>query len=251
MKDKISFNSNLVKYGMGLFETMKVVKGRVVFLEEHLDRLYSSLKTLELDFKINREVLEQKIVDFAADLDQEALRVTVCDEGYNFSTREIPYQQADYEEGYNLQISSIQRGNSPLYKHKTANYFNNLYARQKAKADGYDDTLFLDTDNFILETAVANIFFIKGDRLYTPTAKLSLLPGVIREQVLQIAQKLEIETKELVLEKPELTLFDSAFMTNSLVGLMRINKIESVEYQTENSIFKRLQRVLKNREMGS
>ena len=110
---------------------------------------------------------------------------------------------------------------------------------------------YLNTDNFILETAVANIFFIRGDRLYTPAAKLSLLPGVIREQVLQIAQKLDIETREIVLEKPELTLFDSAFITNSLVGMMRINKIESVEYQRENSIFKRLQCGFKNRERGS
>ena len=251
MQDKISFSSNLAKYGMGLFETIKVVNGQSVFLDEHLNRLYNSINTLDINFAIKKELLKKKIKHFASDLEQQALRVTICDQGYNFSTRDIPYQSRDYKAGYDLQISNISRGNNPLYKHKTTNYFTNLYARKKARNCGYDDALFLNSDNFILEAAVANIFFIKGDQIYTPSADLALLPGIIRNKVFAVAKELDLKVKEVILEKPELALFDFAFITNSLMGLMRVNKIDTIKYQAESEIFKQLKTGLKNREVRS
>ena len=249
MQNKVSFNSNLAKYGKGLFETIKVVNGEAVFLTKHLKRLYDSIQALNIDFNLSRVILREKIIDFVSDLEEKALRVTVCDEGYNLSTRDIPYTESDYKEGYDLMISDIKRGNNPLYRHKTTNYFTNLYAKKKAQNEGCDDILFLNTDNFVLESTAANIFFIKGQKIYTPAIKLPLLPGVIRDEVLTIAKELDFETKELMLERPELALFDCAFLTNSLVGLIKVNGIGSIKYHTENNIFNRLKAVLKNKEL--
>lgn len=249
MQEKISFNSNLAKYGIGLFETIKVINGQAVFLEEHLKRLYNSIQVLEIDFDLNQKILKEKIEDFAADLDEKALRVTVCDQGYNFSTRDISYQREDYKQGYDLTISNIKRSNNPLHKHKTTNYFTNLYVRKEAQADGYDEALFLNSNNYVLESTMANLFFIKDQKIYTPSSDLELLPGIIRNKVIMIANELGLDIKEVIIEKPELTCFDFAFVTNSLLGVMKVNKIAGIEYQSENNIFTLLSDELKQREM--
>ncbi|MGM0369801.1 MAG: aminotransferase class IV [Bacillota bacterium] len=251
MKNEISFASNLAKYGMGLFETIKVINGRAVFLDEHLERLYNSINQLGISFELNKELLEQRVEEYVTQLDNQALRITVCDRGYNFSTRDISYQTEDYKRGFELEIATITKGENPLDYHKTCNYFTNIQARKGAQANGYDEALFLNANNFVLEATMANIFFIKDGKLYTPKLELGLLPGIIRSKVILSAQELGVEVKEVVIDKPELVLFDFAFISNSLLGLMKVKAIESSQYNEESQIFKNLQQKLKEKEMRS
>ena len=251
MQNEISFNSDLAKYGIGLFETIKVVEGEPVFLTEHLERLYRSIKKLNISFAVKRQVLQREIEEYAKNLDHQALRVTVCEDGYNFSTRDINYQPQDYEQGYDLKLAKIKRGDNPLYKHKTTNYFTNIYVRNQAQSEGYDEALFLNNDNFVLETTMANIFLIKGQRLYTPRTDLNFLAGIMRDKVILSAQELGFEIKERLIAKPELALFDFAFLTNSLLGLMKVSSICGIEFKNSNQIFKQLKQKVKKKEMRS
>ncbi|MGM0501716.1 MAG: aminotransferase class IV [Bacillota bacterium] len=249
MQNKISFNSKLAQYGIGLFETIKVVEGKAIFLEEHLTRLYQSSRNLEIVLPIKKQELKEELIEYSKKLDQQALKITICESGYNFSTREIPYKEIDYNQGYNLKISEIRRGENLLDQHKTTNYFSNIYARNKVQAQDYDEALLLDSNQFVLEATMANIFFIKDKKVYTPADKLSLLPGIIRSKVMLIAQELGIKAGEAVINKAELALFDFAFLTNSLLGLMKINQIGEIEYGQQNKIFNQLKEGLEKKEM--
>ena len=94
MKNNVSFNSTLAKFGMGLFETIKVTD-HPLDLDLHLDRLFNSIEELNLNIKENKEFYRKTILEYIDknDVKNKALRLTVFDEGYNISLRDISYNE--------------------------------------------------------------------------------------------------------------------------------------------------------------
>ncbi|SHK07314.1 aminotransferase class IV [Tepidibacter formicigenes] len=237
MKDKASFKSYLTKFGIGVFETIKVHNGNAIFLDKHLDRMYNSIKELNISFRISKNVLKKEIINYIKDIKYKALRVTIFDEGYNFSLRDISYKVEDYKKGYNLKISPIKRGKSLIHKYKTTNYFENIYSKRYALNEGYDEALFINMKNKILEGAMTNIFFIKEKKVYTPKEDLYILPGIIRSEVINILNSLSVDVLEEEIDLKEISKFEFCFITNSLMDLMRVNCIENINYNKENDLF--------------
>ena len=163
MKNSASFNSDLSKFGIGLFETIKVEKDPID-LDLHINRMFNSIKELNINIQYSKEFLKNEILKYIDinGIENKALRLTVFDEGYNISTRDIPYNNEAYEKGFKLIISPIKRGNSIIYKHKTTNYYESIYSKRYANERGFDDGLFVDTDGKILECSMSNIFFKIG-----------------------------------------------------------------------------------------
>ncbi|MCK8815809.1 aminotransferase class IV [Natroniella sulfidigena] len=250
MKNKLSFSSELAKFGVGLFETMKVIGGRVIFLEEHLDRLYDGLADLEIPIEVSKEELEQEILDYVEGMEDQALRVTVCDEGYNFSTREIPYQPEDYQRGYKVMLAPLKRGQSTLYQYKTTNYFASLYSKRAALKKGYDEALFVNLDDLVLEGSMTNLFFIAGDKVVTPKSDLGLLPGIIRGKVIEIVKELGVELELTEIKLAELDRFEAVFATNSLVDLIKVKEIEDISYEDNNRLFAQIKQCFKEQVYG-
>ena len=108
MKNNISFNSELCKFGIGLFETIKVTN-RPIDFDIHMDRIFNSIKELNLNIKLERKFIENEILNYIENnnIINKALRLTVFDEGYNISTRDILYTQDMYKKGFKLNISPI------------------------------------------------------------------------------------------------------------------------------------------------
>ena len=113
MKNNVSFNSELSKFGIGLFETIKVEE-KPVDLDLHMERMFNSIESLGINIKYNRESLTKAILDYIEEkqIKNKALRLTVFDEGYNISTRDITYNKEIYDKGFRLTVSPIKRGNS-------------------------------------------------------------------------------------------------------------------------------------------
>lgn len=238
MKNSVSFLSDLSKFGIGLFETIKV-SNAPIDIELHLNRLYNSIKELELDFKYEEENIKYNILEYIKknNVKDKALRLTLFDEGYNISIREIIYSSRMYKEGFKLNISPIKRGNSIIYKHKTTNYFENIYTREYALKNGYNDGLFVDLNNNILECSMSNIFFIKNNIIYTPTHKLPILDGITKRRVIDICGELNIKINEIYINLDDIAKFDFAFVTNSIMGIMKVNEIQNIKYNKSNEIF--------------
>lgn len=245
MKNNISFNSDLCKFGIGLFETIKVTN-RLIDFDIHMDRIFNSIKELNLNIKLERKFIENEILNYIENnnIINKALRLTVFDEGYNISTRDILYTQDIYIKGFKLNISPIKRGNSILYKHKTTNYFENIYTKNYANENGFDDGIFLNSEGTILECSMSNIFFIKDDIVLTPSSNLPILNGTKKKRIIETCQELNIKVEETEINVNEIHKFDFIFISNSLMGAMKVAQIEDILYDDKNIIFDRIVQAL-------
>ena len=237
MKNSVSFNSNLSRFGIGVFETIKVTD-RPLYLEYHLNRAFNSIFELDIITKVRKEDLRKYILDYIKDnnIQNKALRVTIFDEGYNLSTRDIIYDENSYRKGFDLTISPIKRGKSILNYHKTTNYFENIYSKNCASKNNFDDSIFIDYKGNILECSFSNIFFIKDKTIVTPDKSLPILNGITRKRVISFCiGKFDIIYENINIE--DIKKFDFCFITNSLMGCMRVNKIDDHFFERKNEIF--------------
>ncbi len=242
MKNSVSFKSELSKFGIGLFETIKIENSIPIELDLHLDRMYNSIEELNLNISEDKYDLKSKILSYIDEnnIVYKALRVTVFDEGYNISTRDIVYNKEMYNKGLKLMLSTNKRGDSILYKHKTTNYFENIYIKRYALENGFDDAIFLDYENRILECSISNIFFIKNNQIYTPNKDLSILNGIMKKRIIRLCGELKINIVETDIKITDLKNFEFCFVSNSLMGIMKVEKINDIKFKQNNDIFNEL-----------
>ena len=220
--DKISLDSGFF-FGRGVFETI-LVNEKPIFLEAHIQRLNRGLKTLN----VNKEITEAEIYTGVEKLCCKncVLKIMVSEKNTIITKREIPYKYNDYEQGFSLGLSEVRRNaHSNLTYVKSFNYVENIIEREKIIKKGYNEALFLNTEGFISEGAVSNIFFEQNGIIFTPKIKCGLLPGIIRDFIIQnsLSIGLEIQEGEFTLDK--LMKAQGIFITNSVMGIMKINKI--------------------------
>ena len=84
-----------------------------------------------------------------------------------------------------ITISPIKRGDSIIYRHKTTNYYENIYTKRYASENNFDDGIFVNQQDIILECSMSNIFFIKEDKIYTPHRNLPILNGIMKEHIFE------------------------------------------------------------------
>ena len=245
MKNKVSFDSQLTKFGIGLFETIRVEK-TALDLDEHMDRMFKSIELLKLNIKYDKKFLKEAILNYIKEnkIENKALRLTIFDEGYNISIRDIVYDEETYNRGYKLTISPIKRGDSIIYRHKTTNYFESMYSKHYATDRNFDDAIFLDSLSNILECSMSNIFFIKSNTIYTPKSSSPILNGIMKSNVKSICKNLDINLVECDINISCIDEYDAVFVTNSLMGIMPVTNICDVNYDKNYDLIKKLQKNL-------
>lgn len=227
-----------VLYGMGLFETIRVAGGRPRLTERHLCRLLSSAGELGLEVPFGAGEISEMIFRTAAEnaMDTGALRLTLTAGGAAFrpsvfiQARTSPYGGDQYRNGILTGISAIRRNEkSPLVKHKTLNYFENILARREARSAGWDEAIFLNTSGNLAEGAVSNIFLVDRGKVVTPGPESGLLPGITRRRVIEALASMGIPVEERTVGPGELLKAGECFITNSLMGVMPVVRIGSTE----------------------
>ncbi|MFZ5969372.1 MAG: aminotransferase class IV [Bacillota bacterium] len=235
-------------YGYGLFETIKVSEGRPVFLKEHIDRLLDGcqrIKLKETDFLYNIEALGCELLQ-ANNIQTGVLRVLYAkdtDEHYHLviSTREFAYDEEKYKKGFQLCFSSIKRNPDSLLVYvKSNNYLENMLARQGAREKGFDEVVFLNCYGNVCEGTISNIFFVKEGRLYTPSVDCGILPGIMRKKVMDLGRKMGLSVKTGEYEKKCLLEADEIFITNSLMEIMPVSKLDDKIFDLEHNTMTRL-----------
>ncbi|MBM3156678.1 MAG: hypothetical protein FJ004_05275 [Chloroflexi bacterium] len=228
-------------YGYGLFETMRAYSGRIFRLERHLERLTNSGKLLGLS--VNAANLEKACYDTlkANKLDEARIRLTVSiGEGeaipdapkqpkptvFIVASRYNPPPAEVYRKGFAAIVCSVrQNSRSPLSRLKTANHLNNILARKEAKAGGADEALLLNERGILCEGSTSNIFLVSAGRLITPSLESGCLPGITRQTVMELADRLGIKVEEREVKLEELLRADEAFLTSSLIELMPLTGV--------------------------
>jgi len=228
-------------YGFGLFETMRAYGGQVFRLDSHLNRLAHSAEILGLP--IQALDLKGAVRDTiqANKLSDARVRITISiGEGGMVPDSSActqptvlilaghykPYPKQIYEKGFRAVVSSIRRNSqSPLSRLKSANYLENMLAKQEARAAGVDEAICLNEKGFLAEASMSNIFLVNDGILRTPGEESGILPGITRKVVLELASQLGINTFEQDIRLDELFQAQEAFLTNSLMEIMPLTEI--------------------------
>ncbi len=234
---KLEINDGLL-YGYGVFETILIKENKPVYLEEHYERLIRGCDQLKINFKMSFEKFKFYIDLYLKknSLSDCVLRVTVFknknESNILVTHRENTYKPLHYREGFKVEISEFKRNSHSILSNvKSTNYLENIYSLREAKEIGSDEVLFLDTQNHLSEGATSNIFFIKDGIIYTPTKECGILEGIVRNKLIELIEK----NKHLVIKKgfyslKELLDADEVFLTNSIMGIMPVSKINHTTY---------------------
>lgn len=225
-------------HGLGLFETMLAVDGRVVFVDRHLDRFKSAVARLgwELSLAGVEDAMSELLKKNQLDQGRARLRMAVtAGEGklnqLSLGADARLWMQCAMVEYPPEQISVMtsqwkRNDHSPLAGLKCASYAENLFALQEASQKGYDDALLFNSSDRLCEGTMSNVFLVKGDRLMTPDLSSGCLPGVTRAMVIDCATKLGIPIKESSLSVEDLQQADEIFMTSSTKGVLPVTKLD-------------------------
>lgn len=215
-------------FGIGAFETIKISNKVPLLLEQHLNRLKTTLRFLG----ITKIITQNDIIDYikANDILDGVLKVTVSDKNKGFLFRENPYSEADYQNGFKLMTNqnNLRSPATSLIYHKTFNYSENILAKKEALARGYDECLFINIYGEICEGSSSNIFFVRDKKIYGPKSSCGLLPGIVREFLC----KNEEVTLTAIQEK-DICDYDECFLTNSIMGIMPVRQLDQFTFSSK------------------
>jgi branched-chain amino acid aminotransferase len=264
----INFNGTLVSqdanivvqnrgflYGDAVFETVKIVNSKVLFLEDHYFRLMSSMRVIRMEIPMNftMEYLEGQIVSLVKNNGLESsarARITVYrnEGGYylpqnntiSFLISAVSVENILYaldEKEYEVDLyKDFYVTKHLLSSIKTTNRLINVTGSIYASENGLDNCILLNDSKNVVEALQGNIFMLKGNVLTTPPISEGCLNGVMRKQILKIAQKMEgIEVLEEVISSFDLQKADELFITNVIKGVQPITKYRKKEFSIELS----------------
>ena len=231
MRKVIYQNSNIeidsgLFFGRGVFETI-LVKEKAIFLDEHIERLNKSINALSLGKAINKD----DVISFINEnnIKNKALKIVVTEKNLVYATREIKYKDEDYINGFKVRISEVLRNStSRVVAFKTLNYLENIIEYELCQSSGFNEAIFFNELGNLCEGCTSNIFIVKNKNIYTPPVKDGLLPGVVRNWVIK-----NFKVKEARITKEELLNSDEVFLTNSLVGVIKVSSIEDKLFDSE------------------
>lgn len=230
-------HDRLALFGFGLFETLLITKGGPLFVDLHWQRMRRGADLLDLQLPDIHEWLNQilSFIELTPNTYPYALRVTLSGGAPTadlpsrllFHKRPIPYTSAQHSSGIRLHLLPHPRNeNSPLVSIKSTNYLENLLAKEEARRTDSEEGLWLNTQGYLCEGTMSNLFFIKDMNLFTPCLSSGCLPGTRRQILLDIADLLKIPIHQGLYTLSELLKADELFMTNALMGIMPVRQVD-------------------------
>jgi branched-chain amino acid aminotransferase len=242
--------SHTLHYGVGVFEGIRCYKtedGRsaIFRLREHVDRLFASAHIVFLKIPFSRDKICQAIRKTLTTngLTEGYIRPVVFigdgEMGLFAKTNPIRVAVAAWSWGAYLGDEGIRKGirakvssfcrhhvNSAMTKGKINGYYvNSVLAKWEVKKAGYDEAVMLDTEGYVAEASGENIFIVRNGILQTSTLT-SILPGITRDSVLNIARKLDIPVKEARFTRDEMYIADEMFFTGTAAEITPVREVD-------------------------
>lgn len=239
--------THTLHYGGGIFEGIrayKTNKGPAVFrLPEHIDRFFYSASALEMEIPFSKQEIKQAIL--------ETIKINQIEECYirpiaffgygkmGLNPKGAPVQTAiavwpwgaylGGKETISVKISKYIRlhPKSTIADAKiTGHYVNSILSSLEIQKAGFDEALLLDYEGYVAEGPGENIFIVKNNKLYTPPLG-TILDGITRDSVIEIAKDLGIKNQEKKITVKELKSADEAFFSGTAAEICPIGKIDN------------------------
>jgi branched-chain amino acid aminotransferase len=262
---KIHVGTHGLHYGSGVFEGIRCYEtenGSAVFrLTDHLQRLQNSARLLQMTIPYSVEVLRDSCYDVIAanGLPECYLRPLAF---YGYGELGVPpgdnpvdvvimswpwgtyLGEAALEQGVRAKISSWQRIGPNVIPHvakATGVYLNSMLAVLEANQAGYEEAILLTQDGYIADGSGENIFVVKDGQISTPDLSSSILPGITRNTVIQIAQDLGYSVEETNLIRADLYLADEVFMCGTAAEVTPVRAVDDREIGNPGPVTKEIQ----------
>lgn len=243
-----------LRYGDGLFETIRVVNNSIFFWEDHYLRLMASMRILRMEIPMNftMEFLEAEILKVISGNGLETtptrVRMTVFRNNgglYLPKTNEVSYWieakllDAPFyilnEDAYEVELFKDFYVNADMLSTlKTNNRIINVVGSIFADENDYDNCILLNQRKQVVEVLNGNIFLVNDKTITTPPIKDGCLNGIARKKLIDVITKLEDYTlKEASISPFDLQKADELFITNSIVGIRPITKYRKKEFDNK------------------
>ena len=239
-------------YGDGIFETLKVVNGKIIFSEEHYFRLMASMRIVRMkipmDFTL--EFFENQVIsltDVLSISNSARVRITVFRnegglylpdqntisyviEATSLSSKKYEITQDNFEvDLFKDSFVSAQL----LSTLKTTSKILNVTASIFAKENDLNTCLLLNDKKNVVEAIAGNLFMLSGNKLITPPISEGCLNGIMRKQIIKVMKDFpEIEFSEAIISPFDLQKADELFVTNVIQGIQPITKYRKKEFKT-------------------
>lgn len=241
-----------LRYGDGLFETMKMVNGSIIFANEHFARLWKGMQTLQ--FEIPRHFTPEKLTAAITALAEKnkhqqaaRLRLTIIrgsgglydavNHQPNFIIETWPLPQSSHifnSNGLVLGIYTDAKKSCDAFSNiKHNNYLPYVMAALYAKKQQWNDAVILNSQNSICETTIANIFLVKDDIIFTPALTQGCVAGIVREQVIAWLKNNNYIVNQTLITTDMLLQADEIFITNAIYNIRWVQRINNKVYTND------------------
>lgn len=246
-QDSLQARDRAVQFGDGCFTTARILQGEIVMPEAHVQRLKLGCERLMIA-NVDWSALQDEMRFAAATRADGVLKVIlsrgVGGRGYSVAGCQQPSRMiflSDYPAHYHplrrtgvtLALSSIRLGRNPLLAGiKHLNRLEQVLIRTELDQTGADEALVLDTDGSLVECCAANLFWRKGEQVFTPDLRHSGVNGIQRQRVIQRLRELGTAVQEVSQPLETLADADEAIITNALMPILPVQQIEHWHYSS-------------------
>jgi len=256
--------------GDGVWEGLRVHKGRLAFLDRHLDRLFEGAKAIAMDLGLSRDELAKRLYD--------TLDANKMDEGVHVrlmvtrGVRSTPYQdprvvvggptivvipeykeppEGIYERGLKLFTVHVRRGDPAVQDQKINSHskLNCILASVQATQAGADEALMLDPLGFVATCNSTHFFIVRKGEVWTSSGKYCL-GGITRGLTLEIAREAGITAIEKDFSLTDVYGADEAFVTGTFAGIVPVREVDGRALTCRGPMVERLQRLHAERVEG-
>jgi branched-chain amino acid aminotransferase len=249
---KIHVLSHVVSYGTSVFEGIRCYatsSGPAIFrLREHVRRMVDSGKMYRMDLGFTHDELSEAMLELvrvnkmkACYLRPIALR-GYGEIGVHAGKNPVEVYIACWEWGQYLGEEAVSSGvdvcvsswsriapnTLPALAKAGANYMNSQLIKMEAVTNGYSEGIALDANGYVSEGSGENIFLVRDGRIYTPPLGASVLPGITRDTVIQLARDLEIPLTEMLVPREMLYVADEVFFSGTAAEITPIRSIDRI-----------------------
>jgi branched-chain amino acid aminotransferase len=233
------------RYGDGVFETIKVYKGKILLEQFHYDRLRLGLKMLQIKSAVNADDLSSLILELCEKnncIDLARVRVAFYRSHHNeaeyvIEAVALPAQTNHWnEKGLKIDLYPYARKCPDAFSNlKTANFLPYVLADLFAKERNLDDAIVLNAFNNIADSSKANIFLIKNKEIFTPALHQGCVSGVMRRFFFDELKLHGYRIHQREVTEQQLLDADEVFLTNSIYDMRWVEQLRHKNYTCEQS----------------
>src|SRR3954447_13203646 len=247
--------------GDGVWEGLRIHKGKLAFLDRHLERLFEGAKEIAMDVGLSREELTRRLYDtLDANRMSEGVHVRLM---VTRGVRSTPYQDprvvvggatvviipeykepdpATYERGLKLFTVHVRRGDPAVQDQKINSHskLNCILASIQATQAGADEALMLDPHGFVATCNSTHFFIVRKGEVWTSSGKYCL-GGITRQLVLEIARDAGISAVEEDFSLTDVYGADEAFVTGTFAGIVPVREVDGRSLTCRGPVVEHLQ----------